>query len=112
PPSGLLLAPMPVEDVGEYPSRVLRLCAILGVDWHIPRQAFDDGCNPLLPLADFFRGFARLWRGAQDLGTAGDELSAQLFEPMAQFSSGKAVVAVVGLDNVLVLGEDAVDVTE
>ena len=64
PPDALLLAPVPVEDVGEDPARLLVQATLARVGGHVGSQSRDVLGDSRLPGAEVLARFARRERAA------------------------------------------------
>ncbi len=105
PPHRLLLAPVPAQELGEEPGRLLLRRAVGGVDRDGRRigQPIDQCLDPLLGVAQGGDRFDVARPGPRHV-TADDgrELDPERLQPVAQAEVADDVVPVVGLDPIQV----------
>ncbi len=106
PPRGLVLAPVPLEEVCHEPTRLLILGALRGIDGHLGEQVVHHALRLSGRSRDVLaRDAARELRAGQVDAVLVLRLRAQPLEPVAQLPRRDAVFAVVALDGRDVLGE-------
>ena len=97
PPRRFLVSPMPVEQLGQEPSRRLVLRSEGPIGRYLLRQRVNPGLRLSLPRRELFRrGPILRLRPRQVPALLGDCGRPQSFEPRAEPEGGHAVVAVVG----------------
>ena len=99
PPSGLVLAPVPIEELCEEPSRLLFLRSDGGVRGKVTGERFDTGARFLVLARLRFRFRTVLDRRAIEHDTEPAlQLAAPLLEPGPELPDGETVVPIVGRD--------------
>ena len=112
PPGRLLLAPMPVEHIGQDPAGVLLCRALAGIRRHIGSQARNEFGDSGLPRATDLAHLPRGRYRALDHRAVGDQVGSNALEPVPKRTSGEAVIPVVARDGILECGSDRLRVAD
>ena len=100
PPERLVLAPVPVEQLGEEPGRVLLWLPLRRLFGHARGQGRNELSDPLLPIRQrpSYRRLGLHGRTRQSLAELPLQVAATVLQPVAQLEVAHDVVAVVAGD--------------